>query len=262
MSNPRRKGWSNAQRRCFTIASRRAGWNDEQRYIAMRHVGCRDFGDLGRPSVSHERNTNAQFEQVMAIAESHAEMNGDQVHPPRDKASWKQAASRGRERQIGLATAIADEACDRLPAIFKRNPLSHAVAHVTKSDCEEFGGRNLDDIKHCDGGQVYRVVECLRAWVGRYFADAGLTPRSFTQPAEVNRRVARNNRRSAPMEGREAATQAGQVKRTARARRDCVACAAGSTAPDPGGRVGGERSGSDAEGATSRASISGAAATA
>lgn len=237
-----RTGWSRAQRHRFFGAARAAGWNEQQRYMAMRHVGCRDFGDLGRPSVSHTANTNAQFEQVMAIAEAHAEMNGADVHPPRNHTSWRQASDRGRDRQIGLARDIALEARRRLPGVFKKDPLPAAVYHVTQHDNEDFGGRGFDDIDDCDGGQVYRVVECLRAWVGRYFAKAGLEPETFKQPAEVYRRMAREGvkqgaRDASSLEGQPGGGAAPAKAGDARPDRHGRAAPHHTPSPHPGGRV-------------------------
>lgn len=188
--------WTDRQRKLFMIAARAAGWNDDQRYIAMRHSGCPTRG--GKPSVTHPRNDNAAFERCMALAESCAGQRGEHVPPPSRKPTWREAVATPNERMRELATRIADEAARRLPAFGSPTSLlSDTIRHVTSGDSGELTWMHMQhadrgdrELARLDAGQLYRVVESLRAHVGRVFLEHGITPTSFTVPASARRRVA------------------------------------------------------------------------
>lgn len=198
-----RSGWTPTQRKCFVIASTKAGWNDDQRYMAMRYAGCPLDKSTKRPSVKHPGNRDAQFEALMALAESAAIARGERVHPPRGKRSWSEASARGRERLAGLACAIAEEARLRMPAQFDAGLLPWMVERITRSDLPDlqggFGAGPTDDLRRCDAHQVHRVVEGLRAYVGRYFHRAGIVPNSFTIPPAAKRAAESEERRGVPV---------------------------------------------------------------
>lgn len=189
-STGERRGWSDLQRKLFLRACSAAGWNDAQRYIAMRHAGCPLDAKAERPSVKHPRNTNGQFEQLMALAEAHAAMRGRDVPRPREHASWRVAADFGRRRLEGVARAIIAEASTRIPEVFDAGLERYIVEHTTASDDGALAGvRDPATLAECDGGQLHRVVEALRAYAGREFARRGLSPRNFTIPPGALRRA-------------------------------------------------------------------------
>lgn len=186
--------WTHKQRTLFLMAAKAAGWNDDQRYIAMRHCGCPL--KAGTPSVTHPRNDNAAYERCMALAESCAGQRGEHVPPPRGKRSWREAETNQSSRLKRFAGAICGEAERVLPAHFDRGLLGATMQHVCGSDTWSRSvhwatslGRelSLDDL---DAGQLYRVVESLKAHVGRVFLEHGLTPQSFAVPRSARQRVA------------------------------------------------------------------------
>lgn len=205
-SNPAqpRSGWSQAQRTTFLRACSAAGFNDAQRYIVMRHCGCpnqaakqgggRDQGgglSSPRPSIKHPRNTNAMFAAAMAIAEAQARQRGREVRPPREFTSWREAALSSRQQLVNKARCIIAEARERMPAWFDEGLERYIVEHTTAGDDGELvmvAPKSLDEV---DGGQAHRIVEALRAFVGRKFAEAGITPRTFDIPPAAQRRVPR-----------------------------------------------------------------------
>lgn len=186
--------WTPRQRTIFLVAAKAAGWNDDQRYMAMRHSGCPL--KAGTPSVTHPRNDNAAFERCMALAESCAGARGEHVPPPRGKRSWREAERAGADRMRNLAMEIAAEAAAVLPGRFDVGLITSTIDHVCAHDPVELRtpepahlvGRG--PLWRLDSGQVYRVVESLKAHVGRVFLEHGLTPTSFDVPAAAKRRVA------------------------------------------------------------------------
>lgn len=187
--------WTPKQRTTFLAAVRAAGWNDDQRYIAMRHCGCPL--KAGTPSVTHPRNDNAAFERCMALAESCAGQRGERIAPPRGKRSWREAERAQGDRLRDLARRIAAEARRSLPQVFPASTLAGTIRHVCGEDDRAMVDR-IQDFRDDDGenllftldpGQLYRVVESLKAHVGRVFLEHGITPASFTVPASAKRRA-------------------------------------------------------------------------
>ncbi|MCA9289370.1 MAG: hypothetical protein KDA05_12330 [Phycisphaerales bacterium] len=187
--------WSPSQRTRFLMAAKAAGWNDEQRYMAMRHCGCPL--KAGKPSVTHPRNDNAGFERAMALAESCAGQRGERVPPPRGKQSWRQAETQQGERIKRLINEVAIEAERCLPARFDRYKLvQQTIDHCCGNDEPAFSGptsgrNSIGGVQmYLDAGQLYRVLESLKAHVGRVLLEHGIRPRTFNVPASARRRVA------------------------------------------------------------------------
>lgn len=183
--------WSMPQRTLFLRACSAAGWNDEQRYVAMRHAGCplRD----GRPTLKHAGNGQAAFEAVMALAEAQAAMEGRSVPSPRGGGTWRDRSATSRRGLEGKARQIAAEAIRRAPGKFDDGLLDYAVRHVTGGDSADLPVlARPATLAECDEGQMLRVVEALRAMVGRVFGECGLVPQSFETPPSARRRVGRS----------------------------------------------------------------------
>lgn len=193
--------WSPKQRTVFLRAATIAGWNDRTRYLAMAHAGCPTDHAAGRPSVKHPGNTNKMFARVMELAES---QGGGAVAPPREFASWREAAMHELDRSRDFARQIAAEGVKRLPLKFATERdgarlehddavaavLHRIVVHCTDKDAPEFSSFRPQTITDCDTGQLYRVTEALKAWVGRELLAAGLRPECFDAPASARRRAA------------------------------------------------------------------------
>lgn len=201
--------WTKLQIKVFMVAARAAGWNEDQRYMAMRHCGCPTRSDgVATPSVNHPRNTNALFERCMALAESCAGQQGVTIAPPKGKRSWREAERGAGDRMRDLAHAIVEEAIRRAPDVFfptrrvapdqvAPGLLDATIQHVCGNDPREV----LGFIREChvatwrlsdlDTGQLYRVVESLKAQVGRVLLERGIVPASFSVPASARRRAAR-----------------------------------------------------------------------
>lgn len=177
--------WSKSQQIAIHKAAKAAGWNPQQRYIAMRHAGCpnlRDSGSGGRPSVSHPRNSNRHYELVMVLAEAQALTRGlgDDMPRPGRGGFWKDSASDQRWREIEAVRKIAHEAIERMPKTFDPYFLAGFIARMTRHDDKGFASVACPkDLTECDEGQIYRIHEGLKAWVGRELADRGMAPRSF-----------------------------------------------------------------------------------
>lgn len=175
-----KQGWTDAQKRCAITASGKAGFNDQQRYMAMLHAGCPKSAS-GQVSMSNPKNPHAAFEQFMAIAESAAAQRGQHIYPPKGKRSWAEVADSNRSRQIKLIESIWDEARHHLGAKFHADGLDGFVQRMTSKDTTAFGNplppRTLEQ---CDAAQVYRILEGLKGWVGREFSERGIEPGSFT----------------------------------------------------------------------------------
>lgn len=199
--------WTDGQRKTFLAACSAAAISESQRYLVMRHAGCCVRSGAGRPSVTHARNTTPMFEAAMSIIEGFALGQGRALRPPRHASSWRDAANRGRDRSVVLAQSIAAEGIQRVPGRFRDGLLAYAIAHVTAGDEPQVASiprpRSLDE---CDAAQLYRVIECLKAMVGRELLRRGLQPRTFTAPAEARRRSA------APVDGHNNAPMAEHTK--------------------------------------------------
>lgn len=188
---PRPSGWSDKQRVLFFRACAAAGITEAQRYIVMRHCGCPLDGKTKRPSVKHPRNTNAMFEQCMAVAEAQAGMRHQTVPRPREFRSWREAAESGRQRLITKARGIVAEAIAKMPGKFDAGLEQHICEHTTDDDDGSLAALQPRTFEEADGGQLLRIIEALRAWIGREFTSAGIEPSTFTVPPEARRRAAR-----------------------------------------------------------------------
>ncbi|MBL0920721.1 MAG: hypothetical protein IBJ10_01190 [Phycisphaerales bacterium] len=195
--------WSKSQTIMLLRAATCAGWNDAQRHIAMRHAGCPN-DEKDKPSVKHPRNTQAQFEIVMALAEAQAAERHalDKFPLPNQKGvqhgvrGWRDVAAAGRSRSLRFAEAIWAEAAERIPEIFgKPSALRGFIARQTRNDPPSITlGREAEWLGDLDEGQLYRVTEGLRAWVGREFLVRDIEPKSFRIPPHVRRQLERSSR--------------------------------------------------------------------
>lgn len=186
----RQQGWSQSQRRIFIMASNAAGWNAQQRYLAMHHVGC-PLTDDNRPSVKHPRNSQRQFELIMAIAEGHAalrEMDG-KIPRPASHDCWRDVVESSRDRQISLLRKIHSEAIDGAPDKFQVGTLNGFIQRMTKKDDPMFGVDPPTRPEECDDGQLYRVIEGYKAWAGRELIDHGVMPRCFRVSRAMRQRA-------------------------------------------------------------------------
>lgn len=199
--------WSEKQTRIFLRAANLAGWNDAQRYTAMRACGCPLVkGTAGRgqatdvvprPSVKSPGNTHEMFAAVMMLAESCARTRGSyngRFPRPGSHDDWIAASYDTAQRLHHKARAVWAEAQERMPGRFfgGDEAMRGFVARVCGKDPETFGGLFAAAPEHlheCDAAQAVRVVEGLRAWVGREFYRAGLTPRSFVIPRSAIEQV-------------------------------------------------------------------------
>lgn len=177
-------GWSDKQTTLFLRASNMAGWNDQQRYMAMVHVGCPLLASERRPSVKHRGNSQQSFELVMALAESQAEIREVDMRkfPQPSRGTWRELSQQQQTRMRGLITRIAHEAVTELPEKFLPNFLSGFILRMTQKDSREMAAldHNPSELEFCDEGQLYRILEGLKAWVGREFDRVDRSPRSFT----------------------------------------------------------------------------------
>lgn len=182
--------WSKPQRTTFLAAARKAGWSSEQRYMVMRYAGCPDDPVTGRPSAAAVANNNRHFRVCMAIAEAAVHGQGGQLRPPKESASWDAACNDGRANEAALARAIAREAAERLPGVFDAGLLAAAVRHVADYTSHPLlPGVKPERLEQCDWATTHRVTECLRAWVGRRFAEVGWEPRTFKIPRSARARA-------------------------------------------------------------------------
>jgi hypothetical protein len=192
MSNqPTKSGWSIRQRSMFFRACNAARFNDAHRYILMHHCGCPLDPISKRPSVKHPRNTSHQLELFMSFAEPVARHNGKPIHPPRNHDSWDAAVNDKSSRARNMARQIIDEAIERAPVTFDAGLESYVVDHVCQHDPSGFLDVHPESLDGCDAPTVYRVIECLRAFVGRRFAEMGIEPRSFRPPKSALKRAKR-----------------------------------------------------------------------
>lgn len=192
-------GWTDKQRIMLLRASNLAGWTPQQRYMAMRHAGCPNAAGKSRPSVSHPRNHQAAFERVMALAEAQAATLGNCVPGPSTGASWQHAAERARASLEAKAAAIAHEAQQRCSEQFGHELLTATIRHVTQHDDASLPiHAEPRDLVECDEGQLHRVIESLKAHVGRVFAERGIRPRTFDVPPSAARRASGTRTTTSP----------------------------------------------------------------
>ncbi|MGV6813701.1 MAG: hypothetical protein ACWA5W_01685 [Phycisphaerales bacterium] len=192
MSNqPSKSGWSPRQRSMFFRACNAARYDDAHRYILMHHCGCPLDPISKRPSVKHPRNTSHQLELFMSFAEPVARHYGKPISPPKHYGSWEAAVQDKAGRARHKARKIIAEAIERAPGIFDAGLESFVVDHVCQHDPSGFMSVHPESIDQCDAPTVYRVIECLRAFVGRRFAEIGIEPRSFRPPKSALERAKR-----------------------------------------------------------------------
>lgn len=175
--------WTPKQCKLLHIAANLAGWNAQQRYMVMRHHGCPLMSSTGNPSVTHKGNTQRSYELVMAAAEASAASRGADMSkfPQPAKGTWRELSGQEFLRTRQLIQAIAHEAVVELPDKFVPNFLSGFITRQTEKDVESACAitHRPTCLEDCDEGQLYRIVEGLKAWVGRAFIAAGRKPKSF-----------------------------------------------------------------------------------
>lgn len=171
--------WTDRQQRCAIAAASKAGWNDMQRYIAMRHAGCAKT-QSGQVSLKNPKNPHKAFEQYMAIAESAAALNGQEIYPPKGKASWSAVVEGESSRTLRLIESIWAEGCTKLNRKFVKGGLEGFVERMTSKDLTPCGmPLATNTLGHCDSAQLYRILEGLKAWVAREFVEHGIAPTTF-----------------------------------------------------------------------------------
>lgn len=182
--------WTKKQIMRFHIACGLAGWNDQQRYVAMKHVGCPLMHSEKRPSVSHSRNSQWSYDLIMALAESHAASRGADMSrfPQPAHGTWREISGQKAERMARFVEAIAGEAKEKLPEKFLPNFLGGFVMRMTEKDTGEFSSQTSrpQSLRECDEGQLYRILEGLKAWVAREFHRVGREPSTFDSPLPSN----------------------------------------------------------------------------
>jgi hypothetical protein len=189
--------WTERQRKCAISAASKAGWNDQQRYIAMRHAGCKPSA-TGQISLANPSNPHGAFEQYMAIAESAAAERGEHIYPPTGKPSWNAVASGQRTRTIRLIESIYAEAQSKLSRKFHEGGLPGFVSRMTRNDTSVCGVKLwTNELEHCDSAQLYRILEGLKAWVAREMIEHGLAPSSFKLTQYQEKRLKEIQRRIA-----------------------------------------------------------------
>lgn len=214
------------------MACSAAAWNEDQRYIAMLACGCAlvEIDGVKRPSVKNPANSQRSFESLMALAESSANARGRTIPGPSlgtGHRTWWDVCGAESDREIAKIRRIAAEACERLPGRFTDpSGIVHGLALrvIAKDDPSVHlnvfallpppsplegegpapaGGEGHIDLLHqLDPSQVRRVLEALRAWVGRVMHECGVRPLSFEAPRSAVARAARS--KSFPSEIRSA----------------------------------------------------------
>ncbi len=182
--------WSQAQQIMVHRAVTAAGWNDAQRYIAMRHVNCPDDPRHDRPSVKHRGNSQASFELLMDLAEGAANGRGAGKLMPRPSVggTWFEKVNAGRDAQVRLIERVWLEAATRIPEKFapadgKHQGLAGFVRRMTMNDDAGIAlDRRPESLAECDAAQLQRILEGLKKWVGREMQQRGLTPDTFDIP--------------------------------------------------------------------------------
>jgi len=185
--------WSRKQQVLAVRAANAAGWTPRQRYMVMTSVGCvvtsimimRDRR-VSRPSVKHARNTNRQFELYMELAEISAIAHGSAhlIGSPAAHDTWGDAARAASDRVIGKIYLMFYEAEERIPSVIGEDAIEGFVVRMTRANTWPIG-EPRDELKHCTGAQIYRIMEGARAWLGREYVKRGMTPQTFTIPASI-----------------------------------------------------------------------------
>lgn len=211
--------WSLKQQNLFHRAANLAGWNDQLRYVAMRAAGCplikveprhrsapTAHSPLPtpaplRPSIKSPGNTNNMFAAVMMLAESAAKQRGAGAEFPRpgDADSWAAASFDTAQRERHKARQIWAEARTKMPGVFfAEDGLDTFVRNQLAKDPAEFPGlfdHAPESLEECDLAQSTRIVESLKAWVGRKFYESGIRPQSFYTPSSAIRQVEAHRQR-------------------------------------------------------------------
>lgn len=181
-------GWSERQQKMAARAGSLAGWNDAQRYMVMRAVGCpvvEHAGAEARPSVKASGNQQRHFELYMELAEA-AACERPNFPQPANFTTWREAAANGRSKEIAFIMAIFREAREKLPEVFDENALAGFIHRMTAKD-EWPIGEPATQLSECNGAQTYRILEGAKAWVGRRFIERDIEPRRFVIPGHVRR---------------------------------------------------------------------------
>ena len=104
--------------------------------------------------------------------------------------NWHKFALDSPHAESGKSYVVVDKG-EESPDAFARR--------VTAADASQFPDHFMaapQDLDACDAAQACRVVEGLRAWVGRDFYAAGINPRTFVIPhnaiAQVNAQARRH----------------------------------------------------------------------
>ncbi|MCB9902539.1 MAG: hypothetical protein H6826_14435 [Planctomycetes bacterium] len=174
-------GWSAAQIKLAGMAAGAAGWNDGQRYLALRYAGCPVYAKTDRPSARHPRNSQDSFEAYMALAEERALELGVAFPRPR-RGTWYEASRKAASRLHRKISQVAGELEDRVPDKFHRGFLIGFLRRMTAGDPKTLRSSiagEIQCVEDLDAGQSYRVLEGLKAWGGRELSARGLTPTSF-----------------------------------------------------------------------------------
>lgn len=187
----KQRGWSMKQRIMFLRACNAADWDCAHRYMVMNHCGCPLDKTTKMPSVKHPWNTNKDLELVMSFAEPVARSNGQPIRPPSQYKSWQAAVEDKAGRIRNQAHRIVDEALRSAPAHFDPGLAAYAVRHVCDHNKAGFMDVHPETIDQCDAPTLIRVVECLRAFVGRRFAELNIEPTSFRIPRSAIERAER-----------------------------------------------------------------------
>lgn len=125
----------------------------------------------------------------MSFAEPVAREMGKPLNPPSRYKSWQDAVEDRASRTRRLAYAIVKEACKRAPAQFNDGLEPWVVDHVCGSSKSGFMDVAPESFDQCDGPTIYRVVECLKAYIGRRFTELGIKPNSFIVPRSARERA-------------------------------------------------------------------------
>lgn len=187
--------WSPNQVKCAGMATRAAEWTERERQLVLAHLGVKRrprVGESPRCSANDPANTDEQFVAFMAVAEGVAlgKGRGDMLPRPKHKGFWRDAAADRGNRTKRLIEVIAAEAVERMPSKFEAAFLAGFVERMTRNDHFSLSPKAPAHVAECDEGQLYRILEGLKAWVGREFYAAGYTPRSFIIPPNAKRGAA------------------------------------------------------------------------
>lgn len=187
-------GWSRPMQIYFFRAAEAAGWNEQQRYIVMRHAGCAEKqraaakgsgtaseGQL-RPSANDARNTIEQWELCMCVAQAGADERGNGAAVPKSIRGipWGDVERLAIERMRFAIGRVWEELVLRMPDLFHPDGLPGFVQRMTEKDQPQFVlGAPPRTIADCDAAQLHRVLEGIKAWGTRRCLERDITPKTF-----------------------------------------------------------------------------------